>query len=118
MRYTYACIHTMRTSVYQKKIISYLAQEHLVSLPDLAKALDADFSTLYRNMQSLEEQGLVRRVVLDSRRTLYELSTHQHDHFICTHCDEIEAIKQTPVELQGYEVEDIVVRGRCTKCSG
>lgn len=107
----------MRTAVYQNKIITHLTKEHLVSLADLAEALDADFSTLYRNMQSLEEQGVVRRVVLDSRRTMYEMATHKHDHFVCTQCDEIEVIKQTAVKLSGHEVEDVIVRGRCTKCS-
>ena len=107
----------MRTLIYQQKIIAHLTKEHLVSLAELEKALDADFSTLYRNMQSLEEQGLVRRVIVDNRRTMYELTTHQHDHFVCTQCDEVEAIKQTAVKLPGHEVADVVVRGRCGKCS-
>lgn len=106
----------MRTSTYQADIIKYLEQHHLVSLADLATALEADFSTLYRNMQSLEKEGVVRRVVIDSKRTLYELTTHQHDHFVCNECDTVEAITQTKVSLPGHEVADVVVRGKCEDC--
>lgn len=106
----------MRTSVYQEQIIAKLKQHHLVSLSDLAASVDADFSTLYRNMQNLEEQGLVRRIIVDSKRTLYELTTHAHDHFVCTQCDEIEVIDRIRTNLAGHEVEDVIVRGRCGDC--
>ena len=108
----------MRTTTYQSAIVKYLQQYHLVSLTDLTTALQADFSTLYRNMQSLEHTGVVRRVVIDSKRTLYELTTHQHDHFVCTECAVVEAITQTNVSLPGHEVDDVIVRGRCGDCRG
>lgn len=106
----------MRTPTYQVDIIKYLEQNHLVSLAELSSAVGADFSTLYRNMQSLEDEGIVRRVVIDSKRTLYELATHQHDHFVCNSCDTVKAIEQTKVAVPGHEVADVVVRGRCGEC--
>ncbi len=111
------CRNFMRTSVYQTDIIKFLECHHLVSLADVAAALEADFSTLYRNMQSLEKEGVVRRVVVDSKRTLYELASHQHDHFLCTECDTVEAIDQTRIKVSGHQVEDVLVRGKCTDCT-
>ena len=106
----------MRTSTYQTSIIEHLQKHHLVSLSELADALTADFSTLYRNVQHLEEQGLLRKIVLDSKRTVYELATHQHDHFVCTDCQNVETVRATMSKLGGRKVHDVVIRGQCEDC--
>ncbi len=106
----------MRTSNYQTQIIDFLRQHHLVSLSELSQALTADFSTLYRNVQQLEAQGEVRKLVLNSKRTVYELTSHQHDHFVCTDCQRVEAVHVRLPSLGRRTVSDVVVRGQCEAC--
>lgn len=51
-------------------------------------------STVYRNLESLAELGLLKRLSLRSRQAYYELSDSfssksHHHHLICSHCSKI-----------------------------
>lgn len=51
-------------------------------------------STVYRNLESLAELGLLKRLSLRSRQAYYELSDSfsskkHHHHLICSHCSKM-----------------------------
>lgn len=58
---------------------------------------DADLVTVYRSMEALEKIGLVRRHVLESGKSLYELADprhpgEHHHHVICRVCGKMDPL--------------------------
>ena len=108
----------MRTNTTRDKILQTLTQQHLQSLDDLQTALpEVDFSTIYRNIQQLVADAVVKTVVLDSKVVVYELATHQPDHFVCDDCDRVEVVDVPTTKLGKRVVRDVVVRGQCEDCT-
>lgn len=109
----------VRNSVYKNKILEILAKKHLLSVADIQKEVEADFSTVFRNLEALVKDGLAKKVVISKDQVLYEKAggEHQHDHFVCDDCGTIEEIKinRKGIKQKGV-VRDILVRGVCVDC--
>lgn len=111
----------MRTNVYKKNIISVLRKAHLLSIADIQKKVpQADFSTVFRNIEQMCKSGEVKKVSLSKDTTLYELvSDHGHDHFVCDGCGLIESLDvQSKISLSSKraKISDVVVHGVCARC--
>ncbi len=52
----------------------------------LKKRVKIDLATVYRNLLTLEKNGVLKRVDLRTGSQLYELAGHHHHHVVCTHC--------------------------------
>lgn len=92
-----------------------------------------DRITFYRNVQALEDAGVIHRIVVDSHTVKYALNCfeteqnhqhlHKHMHFNCkscgkTFCLENVDVKQYPLpaEFQAEECE-VMIKGYCKFCS-
>ena len=111
----------MRTSVYKEKIQSILGQSHLISISDIKEKIpEADFSTLFRNIEQLCADGKARKIVISKDTVLYE-TVHEdtHDHFVCNDCGTIESFHMPKnINLANkVVVTDILVRGICNNCT-
>lgn len=112
----------MRTPIYQDDVLALLAQHHLLRISDMHAQLDgADYSTVYRNVKQLLEQGRLRRVVCSKNTVMYERveAGEKHDHFLCTSCGDIAAVHAAPPARslpRGAVAEDVVIRGTCGEC--
>lgn len=112
----------MRTSIYKDKIIKLLKKNHLMSIGDIHKLLPkADYSTVYRNVEQLIDDGDIKKIVFEKDKIMYEVSdkNSQHDHFICTNCGSVDELERSSLEfksLKKYVVEDVIVRGICQGC--
>ena len=107
----------MRRNKYKEQIVSILNKAHLLSIGEIHKRLKAaDYSTVYRNVEQLAQGGVIKKVVLDKDRVLYELCS-DHNHFSCISCDVVDEIEQ-PVRTSFKDriVTDILVRGLCGSC--
>lgn len=64
-----------------------------------------DKVTVYRTLEILEKNGLVKRVVAGEREARYELVDFEHDHhhIICIKCNKIEG-------FVGCEADDLVAK--------
>ena len=62
-------------------------------------------ATVYRTLRELENAGLIRRVARSNDREVYEhdYGYPQHDHFICTKCNQL-------VEFKNSEISDVLVK--------
>ncbi len=102
-----------------------------ISHPELTEQLanvSLDRATVYRNLMTLSEAGLLVRTQLGDGVWRYELPrgqapTHgQHAHFVCTGCGEIVCLPEGAVSLSGEatlrEVAEVQLRGRCNTCVG
>lgn len=84
-------------------------------------------ATVYRNLTTLEEAGLVASIRLDDRKRYERADKQHHDHMVCTECgaieefshDKIEALQQAAAEKKGFEMvgHQLVLFGRCARCS-
>jgi Fur family ferric uptake transcriptional regulator len=102
-----------------------------ISHPELTERLASetlDRATIYRNLLSLTEVGVLVRTQLGDNVWRYELPRGQagehgdHPHFICTECGDVACLPDASVSLRGEaarnEVTEIQLRGRCGECTG
>lgn len=82
-------------------------------------------ATVYRNLQSMAEEGLICPVDLPGSIRRYELAGKgHHHHFHCRECDRVYEIEGCPGDLghlvpTGFEMEmhDLTLRGLCAGCT-
>lgn len=86
---------------------------------------ETNFSTVYRNLEVLLQEGIVRKVELDREAAYYELvqSGDHHHHLICKECGSIQTTDFCPFDqLQdedGFVPVDhsFEVYGYCKDCA-
>lgn len=81
---------------------------HAWALDELLEAVrrdipSADFSTVFRAMQTLERGGLVDQVDIGDGKARYETRRDHHEHIRCTVCGKV-------AEVPGCVVEDAVAQ--------
>ena len=69
-------------------------QKKPVSVAILVESLakkSINFSTVYRTLETLEQAGIIRKVLVSQKQSFYELvDIHDHHHLICTECEKVE----------------------------
>lgn len=83
-------------------------------------------STVYRNLGTLTELGLLKRLDSVGEGWRYELNSDHHHHLVCLKCHNTVAIDFCPMnrdvkelaEKSGFEVADhsFEIKGYCTNC--
>ena len=99
------------------------------SHPELTERLAGsglDRATIYRNLLSLTEAGVLIKTQLGDNVWRFELprsasSGHgAHPHFICSDCGSVSCLPASSVALRGEatknQVAEVQLRGRCTDC--
>jgi Fur family ferric uptake transcriptional regulator len=86
-------------------------------------------STIYRNLEALEEVGVVSHTHLDHRSPTYHLSDHaDHIHLVCHACGGVIECPLTTADpfvgnlltAHGFvaDVKHMAIQGWCASCSG
>jgi len=83
-------------------------------------------ATVYRNLTTLEDAGLITSIQLSDRKRYERADKVHHDHMICVDCgaiDEfshhkIEALQEAAALERGFEMSghQLVLFGRCADC--
>lgn len=78
-------------------------------------------TTVYNSLQSLEEQGLIHKTIIDSQRVRYDANIELHGHFICDKCKKIYDFQVAGIDakgLEGFDIreKDVYYRGICPEC--
>jgi len=94
-----------------------------------AIAVEMDIATIYRNLELLNSEGIIRQVMNEKERQYYELACEhnpEHPHFYCNSCGKIYCMKQKQYKLQNVKnsagknfiVEQTLLqyRGLCPAC--
>lgn len=102
-----------------------------ISHPELTERMSRsglDRATIYRNLLTLAEAGLLVRAQLGDQVWRYELprtlsSDHaHHPHLVCSECGNVRCLPIGAVKLSGEaarsEVLEVQLRGRCAACVG
>lgn len=107
----------MKTNQYKEKIKAYISKNHLVSMSDISQNIsDANFSTIFRNVEQMVQDGELKRVVLDKDVIKYESANHAHNHFVCDTCGDVDEVEVALTD-KSRKVRDVVVHGFCNKCN-
>ena len=111
----------MRTNIYKQKILDVLSKSHLISISDIHKQIpEANHSTIFRNVEGLCDDNLIKKIVLAKGIVMYEsVSGHSHDHFVCDDCGKVETLHLSrDFKLTGKAiVKDILLKGTCSDCN-
>lgn len=116
----------MKYTQKREKIIEIFRNGSLLTANEVYNQLSGvDRATVYRNLDLLTKEGILRKVNVKEGISSYEINhaDDNHQHFICTKCDKI-----LPVEVnteiihkilpKGIEFEDfeLNVKGKCGDC--
>lgn len=118
-----------KTKVRMALLQHFLHLDHAQSYSDLQLALknEIDKSTLYRNLTSFEQAGIIHRINDHSGVSKYAFGAvprggQEHAHFVCESCEtvycmEISEILQINIP-KGFKTNNIqtIVKGICSKC--
>ena len=108
-------IQTRHTPVDFAEISTYLGSQG--TLPNK--------TTIYRNLEKLEKEGVIKKVILSDHKQFWELSqtnpVHQHYHLICQKCEKIECKELGQVlDLQSTsfvpQKTELNLYGLCQNC--
>ena len=91
------------------------------SLPSVSPA------SVYRILESLEREGLIRRVGTTDGIARYDANLERHQHLVCRKCGrmtdveapELSKLWLAPRAIRGFVVEELDIRivGRCARCT-
>lgn len=83
-------------------------------------------TTVYRTLEFLEENGLVRPTLTGNGHLAYEISRHEHHHLVCRACGQemevdhelIKSMMQTLETASGYKLtgSHLTFFGLCSSC--
>ena len=87
----------------------------------------ADFSSVFRAVRRLTDEGLLEKVQLGDGTVHYEWVGEHHDHVVCTSCGRVEAVPSCPIgethgvieRRTGFDVRDhhLLFTGLCPTCA-
>ena len=122
----------IRNSRQRNRILELLKDTDVHPTADwIYNKLKAEFpnlslGTVYRNLNMLAEQGLIRKIDFGSTYDRYDANTDQHYHFVCEKCKKIidldmpadEKLNEKIKEKTGYRTyrHRIEFFGVCDKC--
>lgn len=98
-----------RETIQRKKILDVIKRLHHSTVDDIFNETKKEistlsFSTVYRNVEILENEGLIRRVPNKCSKDIFETTDLPlHDHFICNKCKNI---FDYPSEHKHYKTYD------------
>ncbi len=91
------------------------------------RAPDVHLSTIYRNLEELEQLGVISHSHLGHGPSSYLLASHAHAHFVCSECgsmieapDEIfRGLAQSAKSKLGFSIDPnhFAILGRCSNCA-
>ena len=109
-------VRSMRDHPNADVIFAKISAEH----PNISKA------TVYRNLNLMADQGMIRRVKLSEGPDRYDFNTPKHYHMRCRACGRIfdapmatlDHLEETLGDTHGFEAQDHIIEfiGICPDC--
>lgn len=119
-----------RITQQRKSILEIINRLGHATLPEIQdnliyKGENVALSTIYRSLETLEKENVIRRIPSKYGQDFYEFYEQaKHDHFVCLKCGKIYDIskKRTNVgflEKEGKYVQEVVTTyyGICNDCN-
>lgn len=118
-----------KTKVRMALLQHFINMEHAQSYNDLQAALmsEIDKSTMYRNLTSFQQAGIIHRIDDHSGQAKYAfgedpIQGKEHAHFVCECCETVYCMDNlTPLEFnvpEGFKTNNVqtIIKGICSNC--
>ena len=118
-----------KTKVRVALIQHFMNMDHAQSYNDLQAALvkEVDKSTLYRNLTSFEQAGIIHRINDHTGIAKYAFGESptegkEHAHFVCECCETVYCMEgRAPMQIRvpkGFKTNNVqtIIRGICADC--
>ena len=84
---------------------------------DIKNKISMDKATFYRNITKFEEENIINSFESNDKKRYFEIQKNPHSHFICTSCSQITCLDENSnISLDGYHIDNIIIKGICPKC--
>ncbi len=119
----------LRLSTSRRLVLEALfAADGPVSAEQISRGLQLELTSVYRNLETFERQGLVRHVHLGHGAGLYTLvGRGEHEYLYCERCGAVRALEPSELDpvrrpisdLFGYDARftHFALVGTCSECS-
>ena len=88
-----------------------------VCYDDIKDNLTMDKATFYRNISKFEDEKVITSFQSNDKKRYFAFETDIHPHFICNYCNTIKCINDFPsINLKNYNIENIILKGKCADC--
>ncbi len=87
-----------------------------LSYEDIKNSISMDKATFYRNISKFEEEGILNAFESNDKKRYFELKQKPHAHFVCLLCNKVECINELQIDLTGYEINNVIINGKCKTC--
>ena len=87
-----------------------------LSYEEIKNDISMDKATFYRNISKFEEEGILNAFESNDKKRYFELKLKPHAHFVCVACNRVECIKDVDIALPGYEINNVIINGKCNAC--
>ena len=88
---------------------------------------NVSLTTVYRNLNKLSEQGVIKRILIPNQPDRFERNPTKHYHICCERCGAFEDIHEPNynLDLDGFECKEsgylilnheIIFKGLCPEC--
>lgn len=102
----------LRVSAARRLLLEALfAAEGPLTAEQIAKGVvgrvpESDLTSVYRNLETLEELGVVRHMHLGHGPGLYELAGAGHEYLVCERCDAVRTVDSSEVETARKAIKE------------
>ena len=107
IKLTTARISILKILVKAKKPLSY---------EDIKADISMDKATFYRNIAKFEDEEMLNSFASNDKKRYFELKKKPHAHFVCIVCNKIECMDDLNINLEGYEINNVIINGKCKSC--
>ena len=87
-----------------------------LSYEDIKSDISMDKATFYRNISKFEDEKILNSFESNDKKRYFELKRKPHAHFVCIICNGVECIDDLNINLEGYEVNNVIINGKCKNC--
>lgn len=107
----------IKLTTARKSILEILTNsKRPLSYEDIKDNISMDKATFYRNISNFEKQGVLNSFESNDKKRYFELKRKAHAHFVCTVCNGIECIDDIDINLHEYEINNVIINGKCKHC--
>jgi len=122
--------YKLKSTPQRLEIINILTQKGHSNVETLYNNLKLKFpsvslSTVYKNINTMQEKGFLSEVKINGKKNVYELIKNKHSHAVCMKCHKVIDIKVDASELlyqakqaSNYKLNEssVVFQGICPNC--
>ncbi|MBZ7938487.1 MULTISPECIES: peroxide-responsive transcriptional repressor PerR [Campylobacter] len=100
--------HDLKATPQRLCILKILKRHEHPNIEELYEEIKQEYpsislATVYKNLNTLREQGLVVEINALNQKTCYDIYEEEHMHIVCSKCGSIEDLSFKDVKLKEYQ---------------